>query len=204
MVLWDVNPFHTGSSFIGRACSKPFQTGFVIGAEPLIGVLGIFMNHDMTHLRMKHPVMDFAINDIASTDACAYGDVEKRMLLFVIAEGDFPKCSSADICGNLHGDIQTFFQTAQNIKISPVRFWGGCDISVFFLVFVQLQWTKASDAKGIKVFIFEKIQSVLHGFLWSSGRDGNLLKDLSFLISDGQNKFCASCFNCAKSHEYTS
>ena len=65
MVVWDVDAFHAGSSFVGRTCRKAFQAVLVIRAGALIGISWVLRDQNMTHFRMKHAVVDFSVDDVS-------------------------------------------------------------------------------------------------------------------------------------------
>ena len=81
---------------------------------------------EMPSFWMQHSVSTLATNNDADANACPNSDV---CTVCEVSGTCFVESGGIDVCFKSN-NIEVLAERTKDVRLSPVRFWGGCDIPV--------------------------------------------------------------------------
>ena len=165
--------------------------------EALVCILRVSVQQYMSALRVHHSVYEITVHDHAHTHTRADRDVDAAVQSLRNTPGVFTKRRAIDIGIESYGHTQFPLKGAHDITVLPRELRRSRDIAVRFRRSVHVNRSETPDAQRLDLFPFKEGKEFRHGNLRCLCRNGNLLQNLTFLVSDGTHHLCAACLQCS-------
>jgi len=188
------------ASLDGRSGGQSFEAIPMVRADSLEWVMVYIMREaQVPHLEAYKPAQGLAVQDITTTDAGPYGEIEA----WVTSLAGTPFVLSHGGCGNIHvhrhGHTQFLVEDPQNVGESPMGLGCGGDVTKVWRSRVDIHRAKRAQTDAFNACLFhvwsEERAYPFECFLWGGGGEAGLFGDLTRSIPNGTDEFRPAPFN---------